>query len=220
MSDWLHNASGIAERPSAGRPTREQAEARHGELLDVALDLFLDGGYAQTTMEAVAAAVGMTKRTIYARYPDKASLFRATVQRAVERTTLPDEMLTRLDAGDLEATLKAVARMRVANVMTPVGLKLQRIINTESYRFPEIFTKSYEQGGKRVVDFLAELLRRHHGAGTVCVERPDLAANVFMSMVVGGPVRLIVSGNPPSAAEIEDRIEFSVRLFLNGVRPR
>jgi TetR/AcrR family transcriptional regulator, mexJK operon transcriptional repressor len=207
-------------RPGAGRPTRDQAEARHRELLDTALDIFLDRGFEQTTMEGVAAAVGMTKRTVYARYPDKAALFIATVQRAIERLIVTDATLAALDTGDLEATLTAVARMRVAQVTRPEGLKLQRIINTESYRFPQIFTMSYQQGAGPVIAFLADLLRRHDTAGAVCVDRPEMAATVFMSMVISGPVRIIVSGNPLSKHEIDERIDFSVRLFLNGVRPR
>ncbi len=207
-------------RPRAGRPTAEQAQARQGELLDAALDMFLEHGFELTTMEAVAASVGMTKRTVYARYPDKAALFLASVQRAIERSIVPREILEATDQGDLEATLIAVARLRVGNVMTPEGLRLQRIINTESYRFPMIFTMAYEQSGKPVIDFLADLLRRHDAAGTIRLDRPDMAANVFMSMAVSGPVRIIVSGNPVDPAQIEDRIVFSVRLFLDGLRPR
>src|ERR1700735_4250963 len=72
-------------RRGAGPPPPEQAEARHEELLDAALDLFLEHGFELTTIEMVAARVNMTKRTVYARYPDKASLFRGAVQRAIER---------------------------------------------------------------------------------------------------------------------------------------
>jgi TetR/AcrR family transcriptional regulator, mexJK operon transcriptional repressor len=214
------NDLSLSSFPRAGRPTREQAEARHHELLDAALDMFLERGFVQTTMEGVAAAVGMTKRTVYARYPDKASLFLASVQRAIERLIVSEATLRALDKGDLEETLSAIARMRVAQIETPAGLKLQRIINTESYRFPQIFTMSYEQGAGPVIAFLADLLRRHDSAGAVCVAHPDMAANVFMSMVVSGPVRLIVSGNPLSQPEIDERIAFSVRLFLDGARPR
>jgi TetR/AcrR family transcriptional regulator, mexJK operon transcriptional repressor len=207
-------------RAKRGRPTPEQARARHDALLDTALDLFLDRGFELTTMEGVAAAVGMTKRTIYARYPDKAALFLATVERAIERSIVPEDALRALDTGRLEEVLIAIARMRVAFVMTPLGLKLQRIINTESYRFPEIFIRSYDRTARPVIDFLAGLLRRHEAAGTIAVERPEMAARIFMSMVVGGPVRIIVSGNRLSREEIEDRIGFAVRLFLDGVRRR
>lgn len=110
--------------------------------------------------------------------------------------------------------------MRVAHVGTLSGLRLRRILNTGSSRFPEVFRWSYEAGAGSVMAFLADLLRRHDTAGAVCIDRPEMAARVFMSMVVSGPVRLIVSGNPPSQDEIDERIDFAVRLFLDEARPR
>lgn len=206
--------------PGAGRPTREQAELRHAQLLDRALDLFLERGYEQTTLEAIAAAVRMTKRTVYGLYEDKAALFRATVQYAIEQWIVPREKLQSLETDDLEGTLLAVARTRVAHVMTPEGMKLQRIINAESYRFPEIFTAAYEQATMPLIEFLADVLRRHRAQGTVSIARPRMAAAVFLSMVVGGPTRLIATGNRLDPRDLEDRITFGVRLFLNGVRAR
>lgn len=207
-------------RGRAGRPTREQAELRHAELLDRALDMFLDKGYELTTIEAIAASVNMTKRTVYARYTDKAALFRAAVQQAIEHWIVPDETLRSLETDDLESTLIAIARMRIAHVMTPQGMKLQRIINTESYRFPDIFNAAYEQTSKPVITFLANLLRRHAAKGTVNATRPHMAAIAFLSVVVSGPLRILTSGNKLAAKDIEDRITFSVGLFLDGVRTR
>jgi TetR/AcrR family transcriptional regulator, mexJK operon transcriptional repressor len=207
-------------RARAGRPTREQAEARHGELLDCALDHFLDRGYEPATIEAIASAVGMTKRTVYARYPDKAALFRAAVHRAIERYTIPLERIEATDCGDLEQTLRNIARMRIDLVASPEGLKLQRIINTESYRFPEIFNEVYELGALPTIKFLARLLKRETQAGRLAIAEPAMAANVFMSMVVSGPVRVIVAGGAVSDKEIDERIAYAVRLFLDGARPR
>ena len=207
-------------RPRAGRPTREQAERRHEELLDRALELFLKKGFEVTTIAAISAAVGMAKRSVYARYPNKAALFKASVQRAIEQWTVPLEALRELESEDLEATLVAVARIRMANATTPAGLRLQRIINTESYRFPEIFTQAFAQGTQPTIDFLADLLRRHMQAGTVSVSQPEIAATTFLSMVVGGPLRAVVWGRTIDPAAIEERIRFCVRLFLDGARPR
>ena len=50
-------------RGRAGRPTRAQSEQRQRQLLDQALEVFLDRGFEMTTIEAIADAVGMTKRT-------------------------------------------------------------------------------------------------------------------------------------------------------------
>ncbi|MGE3693460.1 MAG: TetR/AcrR family transcriptional regulator [Novosphingobium sp.] len=207
-------------RVRAGRPTREQAEARHEELLDCALDHFLDKGFEQATIEAIASQVGMTKRTVYARYADKAALFAAAVHRAIERYVISEERIAATDCGDLEQTLRNIAHLRIDLVASPEGMKLQRIINTESYRFPDIFNELYEVGALPTVKFLARLLKRETAAGRLAVDNPALAANVFMSMAVSGPVRVLVSGNRLSKEEIDERVAFAVGLFLDGARPR
>jgi AcrR family transcriptional regulator len=207
-------------RRGAGRPTPDQAEERRGELLDAALDLFLEHGFELTTIEMIAARINMTKRTVYARYPDKASLFGAAVQRAIERQIVPQNVLEDFDEGDLAETLASIARLRIGQVMTPNGLRLQRIINTESYRFPEIFTANLEQSARPVIDFVAGLLDRAVTAGQISPTDSRLAASAFMSMVVGGQVRAIVSGRLPTEAEMDLRVDFTVRLLLDGLRPR
>jgi AcrR family transcriptional regulator len=210
----------VIQRPRAGRPTREQAEARHEELLDRALDHFLDKGFEQATIEAIAADVGMTKRTVYARYADKASLFRAAVHRAIERYSIPEVRIRATEVEDLEQTLINIAMLRIDLVASPRGLKLQRIIQTESYRFPEIFTETYEIGALPTIQFLAHLLERETTAGRLAVENPMMAANVFMSLVVSGPVRFILSGLPLGADQLQNRVHYGVRFFLNGALPR
>lgn len=207
------------KRPRAGRPTREQAEARHALLLDRALDHFLDKGFEQATIEAIAADVGMTKRTVYARHNDKAALFRAAVHRAIDHYAVSPERITATVCDDLEQTLINIAMLRIDAVSTSTGVKLQRIVNTESYRFPDIFIAAYESA-LPTIRFLAELLERETKAGNLAIEHPMHAANVFMSMVVGGPARFIVSGIPLSENEIDKRVAFAVQLFLDGARKR
>jgi AcrR family transcriptional regulator len=210
----------VIARPRAGRPTREQAEARHAELLERALDHFLDKGFEQATIEAIAADVGMTKRTVYARYADKASLFRAAVRRAIERYSIPEDRIRATEADDLTQTLTNIAMLRIDLVSSPQGLKLQRIIQTESYRFPDIFTDTYEIGALPTIRFLADLLVRETEAGNLAIDHPLMAANTFMSMVVAGPVRFILAASPLPKKELDKRVAFGVQLFLNGAKPR
>ncbi|MFJ7219341.1 TetR/AcrR family transcriptional regulator [Amycolatopsis sp. NPDC098790] len=63
-------------RSPAARPT-------DGELLDAARAVFAERGYAQATMDLIAARADSTKPTLYAHFGDKAALFRATVSREV-----------------------------------------------------------------------------------------------------------------------------------------
>jgi TetR/AcrR family transcriptional regulator, mexJK operon transcriptional repressor len=210
----------ITHRPKAGRPTRDQAQAREVAMLETALDHFLDLGFERTTIESIARSAGMTKRTLYVRYPDKVALFHAAVGLAIDRFAVSQEQIAATERGDIEETLMAFAWLRIEQVMTPNGLRLQRIINTEAHRFPEILTESYEVGAGPSVRFLAGVLARETAAGRLTVPEPERAAVVFLSMVVSGPVRSIVIGNQLSRGEIDDRLRYAVRLFLDGARAR
>ena len=207
-------------RPSAGRPSRAQQEQRHEELLDAALDAFLEGGFEQTTMEAIAGRVGMSKRTLYARHEDKADLFKAAVRRAIERYTIPRAALEAVASDDLAETLMAVGRLRIANLAMPVSTKLMRILTAQSYRFPELFVVAFKQGTSPTFDFLCDLFARHVACGEIDISEPRRAAGAYLSLVVGGPSRIIVSGIGMEEHEIEASVRFAVRLFLDGVKKR
>jgi AcrR family transcriptional regulator len=209
-----------AARGRAGRPTREQAQRRQGDLLDMALEVFLEHGYEGATVDQIAQAAGASKRTLYAHYGDKTGLFRAAVERAIERYAVEAEKLMVIESGNLEETLTSLARMRLAHVMSPVGQRLQRITSAESYRFPEIFGLAYEQGTRPMVDFLAEVLRRHAAIGELDIEDPDRTSRAFLSLVVGGPARAMSYGTVIPEEELEQRVRFSVRLFLKGALTR
>lgn len=204
----------------AGRPTREQALRRGEELLDCALEVFLDRGYDHATIDGIAATAGMAKRTIYARYADKESLFRAAVERAIDRWVVPVEDLHALDTGDLEETLIAVATARLRSAVSPDGVRLQRILNAEAYRFPDLSRIAYERGSQPAVRFIAEVLARHAAAGSIAVDDPELLGTSFLSLVIGGPAHGVLWGAVLDNDAVADRIRICVRLFLDGARPR
>jgi TetR/AcrR family transcriptional regulator, mexJK operon transcriptional repressor len=201
-----------------GRPTREEAAARQLELLDAAAGLFLELGYDAVTMEQIAGAVGTAKKTIYSKHADKAALFRATVQHAIDRMTETQAATLRsLDGMKLKDALTQVARMRLQQVTSPVGVRLQRIINAEARRFPDLFSAASEQVTMPVVSALAAMLSRHAGQGTAALHNPELAAAMFLSMVAGAPSRVIASGGGVGEGGMEERISLSVDIFLRGV---
>ena len=171
-------------------------------------------------MEEIATQVGMSKRTVYDRYEDKGALFKAAVRRAIERYTVPREVVESVASGDLEDTLAAIARQRIANLATPIGTKLQRILSAQSYRFPELFNDAFEEGTGPTVSFLCDLFVRYSARGEINVTEPHRAATAFLSLAVGGPARIIVSGNRLDDAEVKRHIRFAVNLFLRGVGRR
>jgi AcrR family transcriptional regulator len=199
-----------------GRPRRNQAEQLNRELLEHALDHFLDKGFEATSLNAITSSLGMSKRTVYAWYGDKLSLFKAALERAVDDWATPFDQLQALESDDLEETLLRIARLMVANMMSPAGLRLIRITNAESYRMPEIGAYLYSRGSRQVVLYLTDLLRRR--AGPASEELSDLndLATAFLNLM-SGPARLNAWGFTVDDADVDRLLRQRVKLFLRGV---
>jgi AcrR family transcriptional regulator len=193
-----------------GRPSREQSEARDRELLDRALDLFLERGFEGTTIEAIVDSVGMARRTVYARYGDKITLFKAALQRAIDDWVVPPEQLAEAECDDLEATLLAVARLMLAHVRSPLGLKLTRIAGAEVFERPEVAAYLWERTAKVSLDFLADLFRRRLASAVA-----DDLALAFVLLVVEGSSQAKIWREVPEA-EFDRQVAFRVKLFLSG----
>ncbi len=208
----------IPTRPGPGRPRRDQVELRNAELLDHALDLFLERGFERTTIDAIAASVGMAKRTVYARYGDKETLFKAALQRAIDNMVVPIEQLRAAEREGVEPCLLSIARILVTNLMSREGLRLMRITNSESYRMPEIGAYTYDRGTRITIAYLADLFRRLKRAeGEALAEREaEDAAEAFLNLL-GSPARTAAWGMELDAAEIDRLTRYRVGLFVNGV---
>jgi AcrR family transcriptional regulator len=83
---------------SAGAlPSLRQAQVAHTEqrILAAATELFLEGGYLATTLEAVARRAQVGARTVYLRFGTKAALFKRVVDVAIVGDTEPVDVLGR-----------------------------------------------------------------------------------------------------------------------------
>lgn len=205
----------LSPRRRIGRPTLSNEE-----LLDRALDLFLDHGFERTSIEAIASAAGMAKRTIYARYQDKETLFKAALQRAIDEWIVPVERLKEVEGEHLEETLLSIGDILVANIMRPAGLRLMRLTNAVSGRMPDIGAHNVQQGTTPTVSYLADLFRRRVDRMSERTFSAEEAATAFIHLVVGGPSSMAAWGVRLSQAEIERYTRNSVRLFLGGLLPR
>ena len=218
IPSWETMDTKLKKRSRAGRPTAEQARRRHQELLERALDLFLENGFELTTLDAIAADMRMTKRTIYGLYEGKERLFKAAVKQAITETVVTLESYEALETDDLKATLEAVAKLRIDMFVSPKGMRLQRVITAESFRFPELLLEAYEEGTGPTIEFLKNVFKKHTTAGTLQVDRPETAASIFLSMAVGTPARAILSGGALKYnLSLDDHVSYCVDLFLNGI---
>jgi TetR/AcrR family transcriptional regulator, mexJK operon transcriptional repressor len=201
-------------RQGPGRPTLSNEE-----LLDKALDLFLEKGFERTTIDAITASAGMAKRTVYLRYSDKTALFKAALQRAIEDWIVPVERLRAAESDDVEETLLRVGQILMENLMGPAGLRLLRITNAESARMPEIGAYTTQNGTEPTIAYLADLIQRRIPYRSD-IANPQEAAFAFLYLVACGPATMAAWGIVLDNAAIDRHTQYCVRLFLYGLLPR
>jgi len=83
--------------PAGALPSLRQAQVAHTEqrILAAATELFLEGGYLATTLEAVARRAQVGARTVYLRFGTKAALFKRVIDVAIAGDTEPVDVLGR-----------------------------------------------------------------------------------------------------------------------------
>ena len=129
-----------ANRRNGTRRARNEddREARLQAILDAALDVFSEKGYAATRLEDVAARAGVAKGTIYLYVPSKQALFEALIRSAI---ALPIEALDqRIAALDVpaEMMLRTLFAWMRREVLGTRRKEIARLVLSEAGRFPEI----------------------------------------------------------------------------------
>ncbi|MBC7942282.1 MAG: TetR/AcrR family transcriptional regulator [Chitinophagaceae bacterium] len=131
-----HLSPAPAKEPAAQR--RRRKETRPQELLDAALTLFVEKGFAATRTEEVARRAGTSKGTLFLYYPTKEDLFKAVVRQNL--ASLIAEGLEKLgyfqgSSSQLIAVLMNTWWERVGN--TPAA-GIHKVVLAEARNFPEI----------------------------------------------------------------------------------
>lgn len=203
-----------------GRPTQSEAEKLHQKLRKVAVATFVKHGYDRTTMDAIARAAGVTRRTLYARYPHKRAVFLDVIPWALTLKTAHDPDRSPDGDDDLPSALTTLARGALARALDPGTLGLTRIAMNESARFPEFAVSAQTMTWSARQREVMELLRRHREAGTIQVDDVEISAGQFLAMIELLPQRLADFGIFRTKDEEERHLNHAVNLFLRGVLKR
>lgn len=188
-------------RRAPGRPRSLEADEA---ILEAAIDVFAEVGLESLTMEGVAARAGVSKNTVYRRYPNKLDLVVSAVRCYTNvGAPPPDTGTTRGDVQVLVDDLVAI----VAN--TPMGRMLPILVAART-RTPELDVAYSEiVADKRARS--AEVVRRGIARGDF---RVDVDVDVVVDAVVS-PVfyRLLVTNAPLDDAFRAAAVDAVMRAF-------
>ncbi|MFP5467083.1 MAG: TetR family transcriptional regulator [Gammaproteobacteria bacterium] len=123
----------------AARPRRERRkEARPGELLDAALSLFVEKGYAATRVEEVAARAGVSKGTLFLYFPSKEDLFKAVVRENIAgRFDEWNQELAAFEGSSADLVRYCLHSWWERIGMTPAS-GITKLVMSEARMFPEL----------------------------------------------------------------------------------
>jgi AcrR family transcriptional regulator len=216
----VRDTSGPPQR-KVGRPRRGTEGARTDALINAATHVFLREGYGLASIDKVAGEAGVSTRTIYERFRNKADLLGAVIRRLVNR------MATGVADADLEGLEPRTALMLIARTITdrardPDSAALFRIVATEAHRFPELAAQMRENDKRCVDAALAAYLRREIKRGTLALADPDKAAALFLQMVFSELHERWLFGNEQALEQLDltSHLDYVVDLFLMGAAPR
>ena len=132
-------------RPRVGRPRRGTETERVDAMIAAATRVFLREGYGAASIDKVAHEAGVSTRTIYERFKNKADLLAAVITRLVDR-----DMATLFGGGARTPANRGrrcspSARPSPAAPAHPEAAALFRIVATEAQRFPALAAKMRDE---------------------------------------------------------------------------
>ncbi|MGQ3676623.1 TetR/AcrR family transcriptional regulator [Xanthobacter sp. TB0139] len=208
-----------AEQPCRrGRPKLVPDDVQRDRIAEEARRLFLAHGYGRTTMDEVAAACRMSKRTLYRLFPGKLELFSAVVE-AHRRSMLA--LPGCYEHLSLEEALAAIFHADISPEDDRERVAVLRLVLVEARQFPELGDVLRRQGGDPSRSELARWLAVQQEAGRLCVDDAEAMARLLMDMIFGA-VLFKADGEVdwPGGAARGAHVRRCIRVFLHGVAPK
>jgi len=213
-----------SKRPpgKVGRPRRGTESARTAALLSAATRVFLRDGYGQASMDKVAAEAGISTRTIYERFKNKADLLAAVISLLVEHDMATVLATAELDRLDPKEALTVIAQSITGHARDPDSAALFRIVAAEAQRFPELAVKMRDGARRRIENAIASYFRGQVARGALALADPDRAAALFKQMICSELQECLLFGGLEGLAKVDftAHINHVIDIFLFGAVSR
>jgi TetR/AcrR family transcriptional repressor of cmeABC operon len=209
-------------KPKTKRASRRvgQLENRCQRFVEVAEQLFLEHGFAGTSVNEVVRIAGGSLATLYAEFGTKDELFEAVMNRRVVA------LFSELEAGTLHSPeirteLLALARQIQGHVLSERSLAFFRLAIHEGPKFPSVRKAILINGLKGYLRQLASHFAALASAGRLQIEDPEIAAEDFLTLVQGQQRMIAACGDGArlSQKQRDDHLQHVVDAFLRIYPP-
>lgn len=188
-------------------------------------EVFARSGFARASIDAIASAAGVSTRTIYKHFSDKAALFAAVIADSAARVAEDETALIAEHLADVteaqevqQALLKLATAWLKSTAPTEDHRTLMGQVHGEAAQLdPTVVTAWWHAGPGRVLADLAAALEHWDEAGLLSIPEPDVAAIHYSELVSAQP------GPPGNLLPMEERaawIGAGVTAFVRAYQPQ
>jgi AcrR family transcriptional regulator len=203
--------------PSSPRWQR-RPEARPDEILDAALAVFGESGFARAKLDDVARLAGVSKGTLYLYFDSKDSLFREMVRAKVVASLAESEVYVRTYEGPARALLVELIRRMYTRVRREQMTRIARLVQGELGHFPELARFYFDEVILRARRLVEQVLERGTATGEFRPSTNGFAARGLSSLLVHtAQVQCFFHHFDPQALTEEQAVEGLIDLYLHGV---
>ncbi|MEM7045198.1 MAG: TetR/AcrR family transcriptional regulator [Pseudomonadota bacterium] len=188
-------------------------------IVEAATRLFLDSGYDAVSMDAIAEAAKVSKRTVYSHFSNKQTLFGAVMQMMCQRFNRMDPEGD-VPTGLPEEVLMEVGIDFVTLITSPEAIALYRTVTAEAPRHPELAEVFYQNGPDPFCSALSRYFEDQTAKGVLAMEDSVRAAQQFWELVKSPFHMKLLLGlaERPGEAAIHASVETTVGDFLKIYR--
>lgn len=199
---------------------RRRAEARPDEMLDAALAVFSEKGFAAAKVDEVARRAGVSKGTVYLYFPSKEALMEGIVRRAVApiaERAVPDMASFDGDPRLPIAMLVETLRKLLAN---PQNMAVPRLILREIMNFPTIAELYRREVLGKVIPVLTALVARGVASGQLRKVDPEMTVRSIIGPILAHVALNEIFGIRPEEGLALDRlVENHLDILFHGISP-
>jgi AcrR family transcriptional regulator len=201
-----------SKKSQVGRPTATELGRRKVLVMQVATDLFIERGFAATSLVEIAKHAGVATRTLYQHFGNKEAIFREVIfardSGGVERPAV--------EPGDtLFVALRRAGDYAYAVTYREKSVGLMRLMIAESTRFPDFMSSIATTILARFRANLRAVFETLEAGGLIPAGDHARSAELFSDVMLGShPIMTYTNWNaaPPTSADLDERVS----LFILG----
>ncbi len=178
-------------------------------------ELFLEHGFGDVSMDAIAAKAEVSKRTVYNHFENKAQLFESIMGDACHGQHSEDDTGVPVDPPEQVLTQMGLTFLGI--ISGDEGVALYRVVLAEGSKFPEL-AKTFYNHTEILSRKLGDYLEDQTAKGVLRVENSRQAAQQFMAMLTAPIMMELTIGvrDPASEKEIGEIVDAAVSTFLRA----